>query len=234
MPLALRIALWRLRHVGVALLVLVAACLVARQLAPPPEPTRPVVVAASDLPAGHELAAADLRTVAMPARAVAARPPTADSLVGRHVTVDVPEGLPLVPALLDGARFGLAPPEGTVTVPVRLADPAVADLLRPGDRVDLVAPGDASSFGTVPTQPDPTAAPGGASAGPVDGPTVLAAAALVLGVPDREHDDGALGGLTGGVDDAAPLVMVAVAPDEGRRLAACAQGSVGAVLVEGS
>lgn len=234
-PLALRVLAWRVRHVGAALLVLAAACLVARQLAPAPEPTRAVVVAADDLPAGRELVATDLRTVAVPTRLVptglvGADPPDAASLVGRRVTLDVPAGLPLVPALLDDARFGLAPPEGTVTVPVRLADPAVAALLRPGDRVDLIAPRDAWS-----ADGDPSGALGGEGGSPEDTGTVLAAAALVLGVPAQGDDDASAGGLGELTQpDAEPLVVVAVAPAEGRRLAASAQGSVGAVLVQGS
>ena len=63
---------------------------------------------------------------------------------------------------------------------------------------------------------------------------VLAAGALVLEVA-AAPDDGGLaawpGGASGGGD---PLVIVAVAPDEGHRLAAAGWGSLGAVLVEGS
>ncbi len=249
-PLALRVLAWRVRHVGAALLVLAAACLVARQLAPAPEPTRAVIVAASDLPAGRELTATDLRTVAVPTRLVGTDPPDppdAASLVGRRVTLDVPAGLPLVPALLDDARFGLAPPDGTVTVPVRLADPAVAALLRPGDRVDLVAPRDVWSADDGRTGADGDGLPEGlgsasGAGGPADADatvlaaTVLATAALVLGVPAQGDDDASadgLGGLTA-QPDAEPLVVVAVAPEEGRRLAASTQGSVGAVLVQGS
>jgi len=147
------------------------------------------------------------------------------ALVDRAVTAGVPSGLPVVAAQLDGDRFGLALPAGTVAVPIRLADPAVAGLLRPGDRVDLVAPTGVDGWA-------------GAEAAPA---TVLARGALVLEVLNRAAEDagllggwgsGAVSGSTAG--SAEPLVVVAVAPEEGHLLAASGWGSLGAVLVEGS
>ena len=219
MLLTLRIAAWRLRRVTVVVGVVLLASFVARQAAPPPEPTTPVVVASRALEAGTVLTDADVRVVRVPSRLVPdGGTPAAHELPGRQVTAAVPAGLPLVPGVLDGGRFAAEAPAGTVTVPVRLVDPAVAELLRPGDRVDLVAPG-AGDLTTAPVAGD-------------DG--VLAAGALVLEVA-AAPDDGGLtawpGGASGGGD---PLVVVAVAPDEGHRLAAAGWGSLGAVLVEGS
>ena len=228
--LSVRLLFWRMRALLVVAGLLLAAGAVARQAAPPTPPAEPVVVAAHDLTAGQPLAAGDLRVVRMPAGLV---PDGATSdpsvLVDRAVTAGVPSGLPVVAAQLDGDRFGLAMPAGTVAVPIRLADPAVAGLLRPGDRVDLVAP----------TGVDGWAGTGaGTEAAPA---TVLARGALVLEVLDRVAEDGnLLGGWASGsasgstVGSAEPLVVVAVAPQEGHLLAASGWGSLGAVLVEGS
>lgn len=224
--LSVRLLFWRMRAILVVAGLLLAAGVVARQAAPPTPPVEPVVVAAHDLTAGQPLAAGDLRVVRMPAGLV---PDGATSdpsvLVDRAVTAGVPSGLPVVAAQLDGDRFGLALPAGTVAVPIRLADPAVARLLRPGDRVDLVAP----------TGVDGWAGTGAAPA------TVLASGALVLEVVDRAAEDadllggwasGSASGSTSG--SAEPLVVVAVAPPEGHLLAASGWGSLGAVLVAGS
>lgn len=239
MLLTLRILLWRGRRLLLLGGLVMAASLVARQAAPAGEPTRDVVVAAHDLTAGDELTADDLRVASVPAHLVPAGTPGADELPGRRVTASVPAGLPLVAglvggvlvdgALVDDARFGLAPPQGTVTVPVRLVDPAVARMLRPGDRVDLVAPGDGTVAGVL---------DGGAGVAPAGEPGVLARAALVLEVstdPGPEAAaDGGLVGWTGSDAADEPLVVVAVAPEEGHRLAAAGWGSLGAVMVQGS
>ena len=216
LPLALRVLAWRVRPV-LLVAALVGACALAARLSAPPEPpTAPVVVARSDLAAGQVLAAGDLRTVRLPAHLV---PDTAASdagaLVGAHVAVEIAGGVPVVEAHLARSRFAHEPPSGTVAVPLTLADEAVAALLRPGDRVDLVT-GAADSWAEDPA------------------PRVLARAALVLEVrrPDAP-DDGALGLLPGGLTGV-PLLVVAVAPEEGHLIAATDGGSIGAVLVPGS
>jgi len=224
--LGVRLLAWRMRAVLVVTGLLLAAGAVARQAAPPTPPVEPVVVAAHDLTAGQPLAAGDLRVVRMPAGLVpdgATSDPS--TLVDRAVTAGVPSGLPIVAAQLDGDRFGLALPAGTVAVPIRLADLAVAGLLRPGDRVDLVAPAGVDGWA-------------GTEAAPA---TVLASGALVLEVLDRAAEDGnPLGGWASGAAGGSvtgsgePLVVVAVAPQEGHLLAASGWGYLGAVLVEGS
>lgn len=213
--LALRVLAWRLRPLLLALGLVLACAAAARLAAPPPGPTAAVVVARADLAAGHALTADDLRTVRLPSR-LAPGGAAADPgvLVGEHLAVDVPRGLPVVAAHLAGSRFARPAPPGTVAVPVHLADDAVAALLRPGDRVDLVAGADAWA-------PDPR-------------PEVLAEAALVLEV--RTGTAEPAGGLALGLAAAEPepLVVVAVPPDAGHRIAAAAAGAVGAVLVQGS
>jgi len=218
LPRALRVLAWRVRPVLLAAALVVACALAARAAAPPPAPTAPVVVAATDLRPGDVLTDGDLRVVRLPRATV---PDTAaartDALLGEELAVDVPHGLPVVTAHLARSRFARSAPAGTVAVPVHLADAAVAALLRPGDRVDLVA----------------GALDGWAGE---DGPEVLAEAALVLEVLTDEEDGGDELGLLGSGTgaDADPLVVVAVGATEGHRIAAAAGGSLGAVLVGGS
>jgi Flp pilus assembly protein CpaB len=101
-----------------------------------------MVVAARDLAPGITLSAGDLRVVPAPA---AVRPAAAlgglDEVAGRVLAGAATAGEPLTRARLVG-------PENTrlatgdrdaVAVPVRLADPAVADLLTPGVHVDVVS-----------------------------------------------------------------------------------------------
>lgn len=213
MPLTVRVLFWRSRRLLLAAAVVAACLLVAREVAPPPEPTVPVLVTARPVAAGAALTEADLRIARLPSRlapdGALAEPAEA---IGHELLVALPRGLPLVVSLLDDGRFGRAAPPGTVTVPVRLVDPAVTRLLRPGDRIDLVAPG---------YEPD-----GGAA-------VVVAQGAVVLDVVTP--DDAGSGVLWETSESAAdPVTVVAVSPEEGHRLAGSGWGSLGAVLVAGS
>jgi hypothetical protein len=123
--------------------------------------------------------------------------------------------LPLVGDVL--ARGLVDGPPGTVVATVRLADPAVATLLAPGMRVDVLA---ATEDGT----------PGRS----------LARGALVL-APPRSAGHAATGtvGLTsstvaGGTSaDSSPPVLLAVAPDEAAALAGAGISAVlSAVIVK--
>lgn len=217
--LRLRILVWRLRRVWVLAGALLVVAAVARTLAPPPPFTEAVVVAAHDVPAGAVLSPADLRVEHLPPRGV---PGTAyraeEDLIGRGVAVALPRGLPVVDTLLEGARFGIDAPAGTVVVPVHLSGAAGGGLLRPGDRVDLVAPADigwAVEAGTEST------------------PTVLAAGALVVSVgSETDGEASLLGGGSGPDEDADGVALVAVSVEEGHRLAAMSGiAQMGAVLV---
>jgi Flp pilus assembly protein CpaB len=240
----LRILVWHARPALGVVALLIACATVVRLVAPPPPPTVPTVVAARDVAAGSELTAADLRIVAVPRPLVpdgagpggrAAEAALTD-LVGRRVAVDVPRGLAVVESLLEGARFGVPPPAGTVVVPVRLDAAAVARLLRPGDLVDLVAP---QGLGWADAVADAAVRAGsgegeGSTATVGTQPQVLARRALVLDVGEGSDDREPGAGLTGlTAPDADPVALVAVTPEEGRLLAAAAARDVlGAVLVE--
>lgn len=209
-----RILLWRRRHPLAALLLGLAATLAVQLLRPPPPPSVDIVVTARPVAAGTQLTREDvaLRTIA----ADLAPPGAARStraLLGRAAVVGLPAGAPLHAALVSDDGVSAAAPRGTVVVPVRLSDDAVAALLRPGDRVDLLA-------GTT------------SGVDPATDPQYLARAALVLPVP-AGRAPGTPGELLGPAAEAdRPVTLVAVAPDEAPGLSAVSGwGSVAAVLV---
>ncbi len=98
----------------------------------------PTVLAAHDLPSGATLRAGDVRLADLSDEA---RPTgvlsTLDAVDGRLLAGAVRAGEPLTDVRL--ATISAPGDPGTATVPVRLADVAVAALLRPGQRVDVVA-----------------------------------------------------------------------------------------------
>ncbi len=122
-------------------------------LAPPPAPTTAVLVAARDLSPGVPLAAADLRTVALPAgRAPSGALRDPADAAGRLVPGPVRAGEPLTDVRLLGP--GLLPPGREVATPVRVAERATAALVHPGDVVDVLSAtpdGSAAAAATVVT-----------------------------------------------------------------------------------
>lgn len=153
-----------------ATLVLLAAVLAFRPTEPDGAPSYPVLVAARDLPPGSSLTPADVRVAMAPADL---RPATALSdtgqVSGRVLATGAGKGEPITTAKLVGPEHTrlVTGREDSVAVPVRLSDPAVADLLRSGARVDVV-----------------TLDPGGSSA-------VLAEDATVVTVINERADGGA-------------------------------------------
>ena len=139
-----------------------AAVATALPVLAPSAPTAVAVLAAArDLAAGTALTAGDLVPVRLPTGAVpdgvlAANEPIA----GRLLAGAVRRGEPVTDVRLVGPGLlaSLGVPD-LVAVPVRLADPASAGLLRAGDRVDVLAAG---------TGPDaPVSAVVGAAGSPV-------------------------------------------------------------------
>jgi Flp pilus assembly protein CpaB len=206
--------LWRWRFALASAALGLAVALTVHLLRPPPPPTVDVAVTARPVTAGTELTRDDVVV-----RAVAAdlAPPgamrTVRGLLGRSAVVGLPAGTPLHATLVSDDGVSAAAPHGTVVVPVRLSDEAVAALLRPGDRVDLLA-------GTT---------SGSESAG---APQYLARGALVLPVPAGREPEAASGllGPASGADR--PVTLVAVSPQDAPELSAVSGwGSVTAVLV---
>ncbi len=151
---------WRrtllLRRIASALLVVLA---LVTAVSPAPGSARaPVVVAAVDLVAGRTVHAADLDLRQWPPELIptgAVRDPTAAD--GRVLVGAARAGEPLTDVRLVGP--GPSPGAQAAAVPVRLGDAAVAALLLPGRRVDVVTVGERS-----------------------DQPVLLAANAVVLAV----------------------------------------------------
>jgi len=149
------------------------------------------VVAASDLPGGGVLAAADLAVRRFPPSVVPAgathRPAR---WLGRTLAAPVRAGEPLTDVRLVGPGLVAGYGPGTVAAPVRIADADAVALARVGDRVDVIAP---DPRGQLPA----TLAVGGAP---------------VVAVPEVDEE---LGSATNGA-----LVVLAVTPTEAQRLAA--------------
>jgi len=132
-----------------------------------------VVVAARDLAAGTVLGASQVTLRGLPEQEIpdgAARVPAA--VLNRTLAAPVRRGEPLTNVRLTGSDLtrAISTNQDTVTVPLRLADPGVAALLRPGATVDVVTVGERQ-----------------------DEPVVLARAARVLAVLEAgarggEHD----------------------------------------------
>lgn len=183
------------RRVLAALCAAAATASALEVIAPPAPDLVTVLVAARDVAAGTALTDDDLSTVALPADTVpdgALRPGAA--VLGRTVGGPVRRGEPLTDVRLVGASLlaGVGRPADVVAVPVRLAEPDAAVLVRAGDRVDVLAA--------------PVDAPDGRP--PVA--EVVVERALVVAVPQP-----------GPAGDGA-IVVVAVPPAAARALAAAA------------
>lgn len=124
------------RRLLAALLTGAAVLAAVRATSPPPPPTVEVLVAARDLPAGEPLTPADLRATAIDPAAVP------DGLVtdpvGRLLATPLRRGEVVTDARLLGPGLAEGFP-GRALVPVRFPDADSVALLRPGDRVEVIA-----------------------------------------------------------------------------------------------
>ncbi|MFQ6392372.1 SAF domain-containing protein [Nocardia sp. KC 131] len=145
---ALRFALWHrppwadgllARRLLAAALTALAAALFVR--GDPGSERTQIVIAGRDLPPGHLIEADDLRATAresgeLPAGAVT----DMSSLVGATLTAAMRTGEVFTDLRTLGPRLAAVAAGGRDAriVPIRLADTAVAEILRAGDRVDVV------------------------------------------------------------------------------------------------
>ncbi len=121
-----------------------AAFLALNQIRPAPEPTHPALVASHDLAAGTALTAEDLVIGDIPDSANL--PNTMSDLttaIGRTLVIPVSSHTPLTSTMIHsptslGTQQRISGRK-SVAIPVRLGDPATADLLQPGDIVDVWA-----------------------------------------------------------------------------------------------
>ena len=202
----MRIVLWRTRFLVAATFLGIAAACAVQAVRPPDPPTSAVVVAAHPIDAGTSLTSADVRVARMPdALAPDGAFTDADAVLGASAAVLIAAGAPVLPGFL--ADDEVRGPPGTVVATVRFADPAVAGLLSPGVRVDVLA----------------ATAEGGPGA-------VVATRALVLPVARQPSSEGTLG--LGASGDTSVPVLLAVAPAEAPALAgAAASALLSAVVV---
>jgi Flp pilus assembly protein CpaB len=183
-----RLSWWRFvaaRRVAAGLLLLLAGGLAIRAHAHPGEVA--VVVAAHDLKPGAALAPADLAVRPLPPGLIP-EGTVADpqQLVGRTVAGPVRAGEALTDARVITPRLaGLATsiPDARV-VSVRLPDQTLADMLRPGDIVDVI---------TVPQRQPGAAEDATTKQTGIRPPEVLAQAAVVLLVSEPERSAAAEG-----------------------------------------
>lgn len=156
---------WRGRRgarIGLAFALVIAAPFAGQLTGEKSAPTE-VLAAAADLPTGHVVTGEDLHSVEVPADLLPdGALTTTDHALGARLTGSVRRGELLTDAALAGRPGGPDTRRARRVVPVPLADPSVADLLEPGDLVDLVGPTDPGSPG---------------------GPEPVARAALVRDVP---------------------------------------------------
>ena len=182
----------RRRRPLAALFAAVALASAIQAVTAPPPPQVLVLVAAHDLASGTVLGPEDLTEVGFSPESVPDG--LADDPRGRVLAAPLRSGEVVSDVRLVGAGLADGYP-GLTAVPVRLPDAGVVDLLRVGDRVDLIA-----------------ADPRGDGADPV------ALDAPVLAIPRAGTDVGATG-LAG------RLVVVGVPDTSVSRLAAAAVGS---------
>lgn len=131
-PLILR------RFAAAALLAAAAVAAVSEDGAPP---TVPVIVAAVNLPAGHQLTPADLTTaqISEPLTPEGSHS-SAEGLLGQLLAVSLAAGEPVLSLRLLGPELAILASEdpAAVIVPLRLPDAGVAALLRQGTLVDVL------------------------------------------------------------------------------------------------
>ncbi len=186
-------------------------------LSPPAAPTVGVLAAARDLAGGSTLSARDLMVVEVAAGTEPeGRATTAAELVGHVLAAPVRRGETITDVRVLGSALLAASGRGLVAAPVRIADAAAADLLRPGDVVDLVA-----------ARSDGEGVGGTARASPDLGVARLVASAVrVLAVPAQSGSrfgDAASG--------EGALVVVATSDATAARLAAAAASSRLSVII---
>lgn len=133
---ALRRAILARRRPLAAVLIALSVLIGLRTTIGPGPPTIEVPVAARDLAAGSRLTAQDVSLVRWPAD-LAPSGPTA-SVTGQVLAAPLREGEAITDLRFIGSELARAHPDLTV-LPLRLPDPAVVELLRVGDRVDLNA-----------------------------------------------------------------------------------------------
>lgn len=138
-----RAAQWhraRARRVLSAVLLLICGSLVWSALQPAAGASEAVLVAARDLPAGHRIASADLRSVSWPRGAALRGALTRPVALGALTAASIDAGEPLTSSRVSVAGRWPGVASGHVVVQVPSVDPSMTELVRSGDRVDVIGP----------------------------------------------------------------------------------------------
>jgi Flp pilus assembly protein CpaB len=139
-PTALRRQRPSLRRLLSAGLACLAVAVALRVLAPTPAAQTPVLVAAHDLPAGHQLGPDDLSVSGWrPGSGPSGRLSAPGPAVGRVTSGPVQRGSPVTEADLLGTGVLTGQPPDLLAVAVPVADGSLTRLVRRGDRVDVLA-----------------------------------------------------------------------------------------------
>lgn len=136
---SLRAALWRRRHLLLAIGLIGAVVGVVEAFRPTPVGVE-VVVLTTRIEAGQSITAGDVRSgrsEVVPAGALTAAP----DAVGETAAVGLPEGTILSESLLVGGSLADSAPPGTAILPVAVADPGSVLLAQPGATVTLLGTG---------------------------------------------------------------------------------------------
>jgi Flp pilus assembly protein CpaB len=148
----------RLWAAGLCLVLALASTIGAhaQHAAAPASGAVSVVVAATDLPAGHSLARADLHVARWPSSLRPAGARAAPStLIGRRLAGPVGAGEAVTPTRLFGSGLTTGLPRGAVAAAVPLDDPRSADLVRAGDHLDLLETPRPADIETAPANSAP-------------------------------------------------------------------------------
>ena len=122
-----------------------AVLALAAALTAPPEPSTRVTVAARDISTGATISAADLTTASVPDRLLPTRAVTdPGSITGRIATAGVTKGSVITEATSFSEGSSASAP-GRLVVPVRVQDATAGRIVRPGQRIVLIASGSGTS-----------------------------------------------------------------------------------------
>lgn len=184
-----------------ALAVALSILAMGAALRPPDAATVPVVVAALDLPAGHrltseDLVVADVAKGVLPAGAQSDAAPMAGSVLAAPVGQGEVIGTSRLAA---PAAFALGAGTGSTPTPVRFTDAGAAQLLAPGQLIDVLAARSTGSDG------------GDGSPSLIAPAQVVAEGALVLAVIGPDEGSGLMG--AGGQSAGGPVVVLDLSRD---------------------
>ena len=200
-----RPGLRRLASAGLAAATLAG---VLRVLAPDPAAGEPALVLAEDLAAGAVISADDLRAVQLPATLLPRGALSAAQAIGHLMASAGRSGEVLTDARLVGPGLLAGQDSSRVAAPVRVADPAAAALVWPGDLVDVLL----------------------ATEGRADAEVVVRAATVLARPSAPTSGSGLLGGgaSAGGGDltSGGLLVLAVAAPDAAALAGAAARGAL--------